>query len=182
VWEFRLIWVAAKPEWWDDAWQRGSELLAKHGGRVESRSDRYLVLPDCADVGLKFRGVASTNVEVKILRHRLDGWELWDRGTLSDCDIDLSQRDDVRQVRVEKTRIVTSGHPLAERATRSVDNLPVLGELVAIGLPGRSEPLHSLCVEAFQPLHSVRMQIDYEHALCCGYPELLTKFVAAALP
>jgi hypothetical protein len=79
MWEYRLIWTASYPSWWETAWKRGEALLDRHGRKPEERTDTYFVIPGRTDVGLKLRGDAEEGVEVKVL-HRTDGfWQLWEK-------------------------------------------------------------------------------------------------------
>jgi hypothetical protein len=54
-----------------------------------------------------------------------------------------------------------------------------LAELVEIQLPGRDEPLFSVCVETMDPGRSGTMSAP--GALCCSYPELLVLHLKQAL-
>jgi hypothetical protein len=72
MWEHRLVWVAARPAWWNETWRKGLEVLARQQREPEARPDTYLVLLDRVDVGLKLRGGNADEFDVK-MRHARDG-------------------------------------------------------------------------------------------------------------
>jgi hypothetical protein len=78
MWENRLIWTAAAPPWWPDAWGNAIAALRRQRREAEDRPDTYLVLPDRADVGLKLRG-QDGQLEVKVRHESTAGWELWEK-------------------------------------------------------------------------------------------------------
>jgi len=79
MWEYRLMWPNAAPSWWDDTFETGEVLLQRQNQMAEGRPDTYLVLPDRPDVGLKLRGGAEDEFEMKVRHSRKDGWELWEK-------------------------------------------------------------------------------------------------------
>lgn len=81
MWEYRLIWTAAAPSWWESAWKNGEALFQRESRELEERPDTYLVLKDRGDVGLKLRGGEEAEFDMKVLHHRQDGWELWEKIT-----------------------------------------------------------------------------------------------------
>lgn len=81
MWEYRLIWPAAAPSWWDDAWKTAEVLFEREKRKTEGRPDTYLVLRDRPDVGLKLRGGAEDEFDMKVRHSSKDGWELWEKIT-----------------------------------------------------------------------------------------------------
>ncbi len=81
MWEYRLIWPAASPPWWDAAWQRGEAVLRRYGRSLEARPDTYLLIEGRPDVGLKLRGGAEEEFDIKAIHHRDRAWELWEKIT-----------------------------------------------------------------------------------------------------
>jgi len=79
MWEYRLIWPTAAPSWWEDALKTGEVLFQRQNRMAEGRPDTYLVLHDRPDVGLKLRGGAEDEFEMKVRHSRKDGWELWEK-------------------------------------------------------------------------------------------------------
>jgi hypothetical protein len=78
MWEYRLIWIAAPPPWWDDTWTAAVSALQRQSREPEPRPDTYLVLDDRPDVGLKLRGTDG-EFEIKVRHDARDGWELWEK-------------------------------------------------------------------------------------------------------
>jgi hypothetical protein len=78
MWEYRLIWTAAPPPWWDQTWTAAQSAVRRHSREPEDRPDTYLVLDDRPDVGLKLRG-KSGELEIKVRHAARDGWELWEK-------------------------------------------------------------------------------------------------------
>lgn len=78
MWEYRLIWTAAAPSWWDATRATAIDALKRHGREPEHRPDTYLVLDDRPDVGLKLRGKKG-EFEAKVRHDARDGWELWEK-------------------------------------------------------------------------------------------------------
>lgn len=81
MWEYRLIWPLIAPEWWERAWESGEKLLERQGREPEERPDRYLVIDERPDVGLKLRGGAEEELDMKVRHRRQNGWELWEKVT-----------------------------------------------------------------------------------------------------
>lgn len=81
MWEYRLIWPTAAPSWWDDAWKNAELLFERQNRKAEGRPDTYLVLRDRPDVGLKLRGGAEDEFDMKVRHSSKDGWELWEKLT-----------------------------------------------------------------------------------------------------
>src|ERR1044072_6970683 len=79
MWEYRLMWPNAAPSWWDDTFETGEVLLQRQNQMAEVGPDTYLVLPDRPDVGLKLRGGAEDEFEMKVRHSLKDGWELWEK-------------------------------------------------------------------------------------------------------
>lgn len=78
MWEYRLIWDAAPPPWWDETWNGVVTTLQRQSRAPEDRSDTYLVIADRPDIGLKQRGKAG-ELELKVRHDARDGWELWEK-------------------------------------------------------------------------------------------------------
>lgn len=81
MWEYRLIWPTAAPSWWDDAWKTAELLFERENRKAEDRPDTYLVLLDRPAVGLKLRGGAEDEFDMKVRHSIKDGWELWEKIT-----------------------------------------------------------------------------------------------------
>lgn len=81
MWEYRLIWPTAAPSWWDNAWKTAELLFEREHRKAEGRPDTYLVLRDRPDVGLKLRGGAEDEFDMKVRHSIKDGWELWEKIT-----------------------------------------------------------------------------------------------------
>lgn len=85
------------------------------------------------------------------------------------------------EVKVEKKRIQAAASDLLASISGHSASRGCLAELVEIRLPQRTSPLFSLCVETMDPLQSGIGPFPPDGALCCGYPELLVRYVKGAL-
>jgi hypothetical protein len=204
MWEYRLIWTAAAPSWWERAWKNGEALFQRESRNLEGRPDTYLVLKDRPDVGLKLRGGAEEEFDVKVLHHRKDGWELWEKITFfrwNDLEVKrfavTLQRDLPLDVTAESTPAAGVKKLLAaagiecfvqliekRRMQARVDELlpdfgemirpSWLAELVEFRVQSDGGPVRSICLETMSP-GTGAAPLEPGGALCAGYPEFLIR-------
>jgi len=85
------------------------------------------------------------------------------------------------EVTVGKERMQASAGDLLAAIPGQSAHPVDLAELVEIQLPGRPDPLFSVCVESMDPGPSVAMCVPQAGAICCSYPELLVRFIEQTL-
>jgi hypothetical protein len=79
------------------------------------------------------------------------------------------------QIVVRKKRLQAAAGDLISAWPGSCADPGSLAELVEITLPGRVEPVFSLCLETMAPLAGGNDPVPASGGLCCGYPELLLR-------
>ena len=205
MWEYRLIWTAEAPAWWEHAWKNGEALIQREGRKPEGRPDTYLVLKDRPDVGLKMRGGAEEEFEVKVLHQRKDGWELWEKFTFSRWnDLEAKRFAVTLQRDLPLAAVTSEGTPAAgvkkllagagidwfvqliekrRMQARADELLPDFGEMIQ---PSWLAELVEFRTQSDgRPVRSTCLEtmspgpnatpLEPEGALCAGYPHFLIK-------
>jgi hypothetical protein len=210
MWEYRLVWIESRPPGWDAAWRHGLEVLSAQRRSLEERPDTYLVLDRRPDAGLKLRGGGDDDFDLKIRHASEGGWELWEKYAFFKWNAVEAARlavmlrippppvsDDVtpghgaeallgaagvthRRVTVGKKRAQASSRELLATWPGLACDPIWLAELVEITLPGRSQPLFSLCLEAIEPPLGAGDPVPLEGGRRSGYPELLLEHLAGS--
>jgi hypothetical protein len=85
------------------------------------------------------------------------------------------------RVIVRKERMQAAARELMAGWPGSATDLGWLAELVEITLPGRSQPVYSLCLEGLEPPPGAPDPLPLDGGLACGYPELLLGHLAGSI-
>ena len=205
MWEYRLIWTSAAPSWWEDAWKTAEVLFQRENRMLEGRPDSYLVLHDRPDVGLKLRGGAEDEFDMKVRHSRKHGWELWEKITFFRWNNVEARRFAAALQRDLPLDVTSESAPAAgvkrilsaadiEGIVRQVEKrrmqaradelLPKfveaiqpswLAELVEFRTRNNGRLVRSICLETMSPSAGAA-PLEPEGALCVGYPEFLIRY------
>jgi hypothetical protein len=211
MWEYRIVWPSRKPTWWDNVWKRAESSLTERGETAESRPDTYFVLPGRADVGIKLRGDNELEVKSMHTRNgNWELWEKspffkWSAAEAarftnmlrlessrivhtSESNPLKGVQEILRRVGIESTTLQARKKRMQNYAIELLDGVPEcvvdpywLAEMVEILLPGRPDPIMSMCLETFDPFRGGLEPCSAEGGLRCGYPELLVRYLTRGL-
>jgi hypothetical protein len=201
MWEYRVIWLAAPPPWWDETWTAARAALQRASRAPEDRPDTYLVLDDRPDVGVKLRG--KDELEIKVRHDAREGWELWEKIPVYEwSDLEAARFTSLLQLDLPAGPIDAQAHPadgvralltgagvtwrevvldktrMQARADALVPGLSShgiepawLAELVEIR--GAGLTARSICFETMAPEAGVGALSGARGARNIGYPEFL---------
>lgn len=205
MWEYRLIWTSAAPSWWEDTWKTAEILFRRENRRLEGRPDTYLVLHDRPDVGLKLRGGAEGELDMKVRHSRKHGWELWEKITFFRWNDVEARRFAVALQRDLPLDAVTSENIPAAAVKKILSAAHIEGIVRQVEkrrMQARADELLPKFVETIQPpwlaelvefrtrnngrlVRSICLEtmspsaggapLEPEGALCVGYPEFLIR-------
>jgi hypothetical protein len=175
-----------------------------------NRTDTYLVIPGRYDIGLKLRSGEKFEAKVLHQRRDgWELWEkciffewnaleyarlisfLRSSSSVETVDSHLSAaegselvlRDQhvlTQKVEVKKTRVQATAAIVFKNVPEVMFNPTWLAEMVRIELPKRNDPIYSICFETMDPIRGGNNPGDSGGAICCGYPELLGRFLCGS--